>query len=774
MFGAWTSRLRGSLRAVLAVGGLAIAVFAVPAVAQPLRATEPEQFLPSGFFDNVPQLGGPNISIAADRLVYDANRRQVQATGRVEVDYQGNAIAGNNLVFNQASRTAHFVGNVVVRAPDGTVYTANDLQLTEQMRRALMSQLTITTPEGALVLAGDADFRKGDRTILNNASYAPCGECIDAKGRRIGWSVKAAQMVYDEKTLNVTLEQPTLYLLGVPMAWVPWLRIPDPTKRLSHLEMPSVDYSQKTGAMLTVPYFIAAGPDDDYIIAPTLMSRQGLMMSGEWDHRFPNGTTQVKAYVVDQLDPGAFAGEVGEKQWRGAIQSTGEFVPASTWVVGWSYTTFSDANFFNDYRISNAKSSIDEAYATRLARNEFFDFRVQRFNVLGNVTDVSQDRQAMALPNVHYRNVIYLPQDMGEIDLSARLLGIRREAADERGYVNGLTRYNFGAKGTKAHATVEAGWQKRALLGGLALTPYVGARVDAAYADYYDPATTPATQKQIDLFNLTPIAAIDARYPMVARSGPATHVLEPIIQLVYRGSDTSTVGITNDDSQSFVLDDTNLFSYNRFAGSDRQETGLRANVGGHYQIDFDNGSWLNLIGGQSFQLAGVNAFAEPDLTQVATGRGMDDTSSYVVLGAQGSFVPGLTTGAKLQLDPGNGKLTRAGVSSTLNLPGYALSGDYIYIAGDPARGVLQDQQEVAATATIPVPFVDYWSVQATGAWDITHNSWLAAGAGAFYNDGYLSYGAAVSATGPTNTTHNDFRVTGSFFLKGLGGGTTAH
>src|SRR5690606_32119736 len=109
------------------------------------------------------------------------------------------------------------------------------------------------------------------------------------------------------------------------------------------------------------------------------------------------------------------------------------------------------------------------------------------------------------------------------------------------------------------------------------------------------------------LFNATPIAAMDVRWPLMATNGADSHLLEPIAQLVWRGSDTTRVGITNDNAHSFVLDDTNIFSYNRFTGSDRQETGLRANIGARYLASFSRGQWLELIAGQSFHLAGVNA-----------------------------------------------------------------------------------------------------------------------------------------------------------------------
>lgn len=757
MKGGRTGRLRGMLLAALA-GALAAPL---PANAQTL--------LPPGFFDSAPRLGATDIGVTADRLTYDVDRHEIRAEGDVEVFYQGYHITGDRLVFDQRARTAHFIGDVNVESPDGTVYTAPDLRLSSAMQQALMQQLTISTVGGALITAGSGDFRKGNRTVLEEATYAPCGVCIDAKGHRIGWSVKAARMIYDEKTSMVTLEQPTLYLLGIPAAWLPWLSMPDPSKRVSRLLMPGIDSSPQIGGKLALPYFVPLGEDTDIILTPTLLTRQGFLMAGEWDQRFPNGSITVKASGIYQRDPGAFGAQVGNRQWRGAFQSAGTFTPAPAWTVGWSYTAFTDANYLLDYRISDAKSNVNEVYATRLAGNEFLDFRLQHFNLLGDVTAAAQDRQALALPNARYRNVLYLPHELGELDLSADLLGVRRAADDDRGVRNGVG-YDYGRREDKAHATIEADWQKRWIVpGGLVVTPLLGLRADATHADYF---ATPgaATATATTLFAATPIAALDVRFPMIARTGPATHLLEPIAQLVWRGSDRTDPGITNDNAQSFVFEDTNLFSYNRFSGTDRQETGLRANLGAHYQLNLDNGGWLDVLGGQSFQLAGSNAFAQPDPTQVTTGQGLSANASYVVLGVQASPFPGLVGGGKLQVDPGGRGITRAGIGGSFAAGDYAFNADYFYIARNPARGVLTDRQEVSAGVTVPVPRLDYWKVNTYGAWDIAANSWLEAGAGAHYDDGYLRYGADVRATGPTNSTPNDLRVTASFSLLGLPGG----
>ena len=93
--------------------------------------------------------------------------------------------------------------------------------------------MTLTTPGGARITAHDVEYAQALATILNDASYSPCGLCVDAKGRRIGWKVKAARIIYERDKASVTLEQPSLELLGVPVAWLPWFWMPDRRSRAS-------------------------------------------------------------------------------------------------------------------------------------------------------------------------------------------------------------------------------------------------------------------------------------------------------------------------------------------------------------------------------------------------------------------------------------------------------------------------------------------------------------------------------------------------------------
>ena len=87
-------------------------------------------------------------------------------------------------------------------------------------------------------------------------------------------------------------QQPTLSLLGIPVAWLPYLWLPDTSESmLANMRMPTYSYGEKTGHMLSVPYYAYSSRWTDIILTPTLMSRQGLLMGAEWiqrlTHAFP-------------------------------------------------------------------------------------------------------------------------------------------------------------------------------------------------------------------------------------------------------------------------------------------------------------------------------------------------------------------------------------------------------------------------------------------------------------------------------------------------------
>ncbi|MGB3338425.1 MAG: LPS assembly protein LptD [Devosia sp.] len=718
--------------------------------------------VPTDFFSAPIDASAP-AAVEANTLTFDSNTNVITATGDVVLSQGGYTVTGQNLVYDRNMNALKFVGSVTVRDPSGNLAEMTDLDVTGGMKQAFVNSLTITTYDGARITADSVDYDAALRTLLEKATYAPCGDCIDDAGRRIGWSVNTSRITYNAEDGSLYLEQPTLSLLGIPVAWLPYLWLPDTSDlALANVRTPTYDYGELTGHRLEVPYAVYSSRWTDIILTPTFMTRQGFLLGAEWVQRFDAGSFQIKASGLYQLDRNAFSFPEAQREWRGAIQTSGEFKPIADWTVGWSYTAFTDAAYLTDYRLTTAKSSVTQVYATHLTDDTFIDARLQQFNQLGNVTAADQGKQGANLPLVRFEHVQDLGPGNGRVEISARLLGVRREL-DATTTVNGVP-YVYGYAGNKQHLSLQAGWQTQWIgAGGFVATPYLGGRADVAYYDGASALLPGATT----LWSATPIAAMDVRFPLAASDGTTTHLIEPIAQLVYRGSDTTSVGITNDDAQSFIFDDTNLFSYNRFSGGDRQETGLRATVGGRYQANFADGGYIEVIAGQSFQLAGPNAFATPGQANTAVGAGLSATASYAVLGAYGSFTPGLKLGGKLQVDTATMQVARTGFGGSYSKDGYGASLGYTYIATNPGQGMVLPQHEIGGEVTVPV--AEYWSIKAHSYWDLAANTWLQVGGGIVYDDGYLVIGANALRTGSTHTSPNETRLTATFRLKAPAG-----
>ena len=129
-----------------------------------------------------------------------------------------------------------------------------------------------------------------------------------------------------------------------------------------------------------------------------------------------------------------------------------------------------------------------------------------------------------------------------------------------------------------------------------------------------------------------PTVGFEYRYPFIGVQSWGTQTIEPIAQIIVRPNEPNIGRLPNEDSQSLVFDDSNLFKVDKFAGWDRVEGGGRANVGLQYTAQFNRGGFVNVLFGQSYQLFGTNSFAVGDVTNTGLGSGLD-TSAVRLRGA---------------------------------------------------------------------------------------------------------------------------------------------
>ncbi|MBL8782936.1 MAG: LPS-assembly protein LptD, partial [Alphaproteobacteria bacterium] len=141
--------------------------------------------------------------------------------------------------------------------------------------------------------------------------------------------------------------------------------------------------------------------------------------------------------------------------------------------------------------------------------------------------------------------------------------------------------------------------------GGHLLTFFANLRADA----YQVTDTGISGTDDETVARVLPWAGAEWRYPLVRTDWGWKQIIEPIVQFIAAPYGGNPDEIPNEDSAAFEFDETNLFSFNKFPGLDRWETGPRVNAGVRAAAYFDEG-FVEAILGQSYRFHEDNAFTE--------------------------------------------------------------------------------------------------------------------------------------------------------------------
>src|SRR5690349_11020348 len=200
--------------------------------------------------------------------------------------------------------------------------------------------------------------------------------------------------------------------------------------------MPGFTESSGIGVGMEVPYYFALAPDYDATFSPRFTTRQGVLLQGEFRQRLINGAYQIRAYGIDQLDPGAFAGQPGDRQFRGGVETKGQFALNDKWVWGWDGVILSDYYFMSDYRLSQYRDplnalltlpteAVSQLYLTGVGNRSYFDLRsIYYLSFSGN-----QQQVPVIYPVLDYSNVLNYNIFGGEVSYKTNFVNLTRNDA---------------------------------------------------------------------------------------------------------------------------------------------------------------------------------------------------------------------------------------------------------------------------------------------------------------------------------------------------------
>ncbi len=757
---------------------------------------------------------GSKMLLEADLLVYDQQRDVVTASGQVRIEYGGNRLVAERVIYDRKTGRLRALGDVELVQGDGTKFYTQEVDVTDDFGDGFANQLRAETVDKTYFAAESADRKGGKVTTFYNGVYTACAPCEEKPNKAPIWRVKSRKTIWDGPSRMIRFEGASFEMFGMPLAYFPAFEVPDPTvKRKSGFLFPGISYNTNLGVGVHIPYYFALAPTYDLTVTSHLYHQQGFVPEAEFRQRFNNGQYTVKAAGVYQLDPTVFepysvdysrsnfAPADNLNRLRGMVGTNGRFEINPRWAFGWNFMLQSDKNFSSRYRIAGFDNYVfrNETYLTGMGDRNYFDLRFMKFRVQENVRDdypsLANDRsrdskQPWVLPSVDYSRINEEPVAGGELRVNFNSRVIHRTELDRDPVNTALPVSRIGGvEGTDGRITTEAEWRRTMIApGGLAVTPILHVQGEARMADLNlttqsaihsmsanYPGGPVAADVRSEWFRYMATAGLDIRWPVLFSSTSSTHILEPVAQVFARPDEQAVggLGLSNEDAQSFVFDATTLFERDKFSGYDRMEGGTRANLGVRYSGTYASGWTTNALIGQSHHIAGENSFASPDLVHAGMESGLEkDRSDYVAMaGFTSPYGVSASVSGRFDeqtFDPARLEARAAYISQL-----YTVTAKYAFIGAQPNYGQADDRHDVTVGGRMK--FAQYWQVFGSGTYDLEQKFVAANSFGFGYSDECFTFALTYSQSRASNTSEASESIGFQLSFRTLGdfGNTTA-
>ncbi|MBA4131902.1 MAG: LPS-assembly protein LptD [Hyphomicrobium sp.] len=691
--------------------------------------------------------GGLPLHLQADELVYDSEGSKVIAKGNVEIQYENNNLTADEVIYDQAANTLSAQGNVVLRDANGNIVRAERYTLTDDFRDGFVQSLSVVAVDDSKISAEQGIRRDGNVTEFKNAKFTPCR--TDGSQPPL-WCIAASTVTHDQAAQTISYQDAQFEMFGVPIFGLPYFEHPDPTvKRKSGFLAPDIGSSGDLGFFTEIPYYFALSPSYDFTFHPRYMTGQGVLWMGDWRQRFANGQYSVKLAGIDQdgsdldVDP---AKQQDLDGFRGSIVTRGDFSLASWWRAGWDVTLETDDTFRRFYKLDSIllTDRVNNLYFTGMSDRNYFATNLYQFG--GLLLDDTAQSESRVHPVIDYNYIVDAPVVGGELSIAGNALSLSR---------------SDGLLGTSdqemSRASMEVKWRRRLTdQMGITYTPFGELRGDLLQVNNYRDAETGLAVDDDTVARGLASGGVTVAYPWIASTAGASHIIEPIGQIITRTANVDQREFPVEDAKSLVFDDTNLFDTNKFSGWDRLETGTRANVGLQYTFQPWTGGHARVLAGQSYQLDGQNPYANraipcdpdgagPQPESIVRAAGVDDncnpvfspnsgletsTSDYV-LGAYIAPTDNFRLISQSRFNDDDFTLKREDATLAVNYGPLSMAATYTYSFADPEFGTRAEQD---VSALFGLRLTDRWSLLGGLRYDLDESQFITDTATIRYQD----------------------------------------
>ena len=646
------------------------------------------------------------VLIRADKMSYDTNTSVVSAEGNVEITYGERTLIADRLTYNQQTRIVIAEGNATLREANGTTLSGSRIEVTDDMRDGIIESLNVVVAGRGRLAAAKATRTDGSVLTLEKAVYTTCKPCKDNPDRAPTWQIKAFRIVYNQEKARVEYEDAFFEVFGVPIVYLPYFSHSDPeAPRQSGFLVPNVGHSTDIGYFLEVPYYFALDPSYDLLLSPMYTESDGPLLKTEWRQRTETGSYYLQASGRYGRPRDRFGAEIGDDTFQGHVFGQGRFSIDDVWQWGYNAQLTSNDTYLKRYDISSLDRLENNLFIEGIDGRSYAAVNSWYFQGLREDDDPGQTPLVLPLAEIEY-----VPDETvlgGRFQLAGNALYIRRTEGRDTGRLSATASW-------KLPLTTD---------GGHLLTLFANLRGDVYHVSDAAPGAPDDT-----ITRVLPWAGIEWRYPLVRTDWGWKQVIEPIVQIVGAPYGGNPAEIPNEDSGAFEFDEANLFSFNKFPGLDRWETGPRVNAGIRAAAYFDDG-FVEAIIGESFRLHEDDAFT------VESGLRSQQSDYVGRITIQPDSMIRIVN--RFRVDQSNFRFQRNEVYAEASDPEwYTFRAGYVLLEPDP---LLPDQREEVNLGGTVRAIDDIW-FKASGRRDLADDQMIESQFGLAYQDDCAEFG----------------------------------
>ncbi|WP_245999463.1 LPS-assembly protein LptD [Paracoccus methylarcula] len=655
-------------------GGAALAPQATPLGNRPVADRTPTSPLPETVEPDsditlpgtAVEAGSPEdaATVLADSLVLQEDRSLI-AAGGVVVWYQGARLVASRLIVDGDSGDLTIEGPIHLSRPGAAdpeaeaILIADSAQLDRELQDGIIRGARLVIARKLQLAARQATRSDGGRiTRLDNVATSACQVCA---GNPVPlWEIRAREITHDAETRLIHFDYPQFRAFGVPLASLPFeVTAPDPTvERQSGFLRPEIRTTSRLGFGIKTPYFLTLGDHADLTITPYLSVSRTRTLELRYRQAYRSGAMEWNGAITrDDIDPG---------ETRGYLFGAARFALPRGYNLGVQLQVASDRSYLLDYDVTDADRLWSGVTLERVKRDKLVFARIGNYHSLRE--DEPNDTSPAQVADAIWQRR-FTPGTIGGEALMEWSLHAHRRPSDKDIEGRDVARASFGLD-----------WRRNQVLPG----GVMGAAILGLDADLY----RIAQDSDFDdiVARAVPIGGVELRWPLLGHSAGATHLVEPVAQILWspRGDDDD---IPNEDSRLIEFDEGNLFSANRFPGWDARETGLRANLGV---------SWTRIDpAGWSIGLTGGRVFRAHDDDQFDSGSPLGGRRSDWLLAAHYDSGRGLAISNRALFDD-SFDFSRNELRLGWLRPDLQISAGHLWIDSDRDEGRTSDTNELTA------------------------------------------------------------------------------